>query len=226
MSASFGADVSGLKEISSVWFSDVDYDDFSGFVSMTKKETFEITKLLSETGKTFRKIKTKELDAFLDVQKQIPNSAIGASMKTYNNSKIRKGEKITDPVKHAEGYIEYFVNFYDEKVIGKVKQERIKANKEAEKNAFLSSFHKHMPMLMDIMKMYNLFVESKQIILDKLDKGVRKFSKTFIRTEKGFKVVNEEGYVAIDRMKGNAVKLVDRLEFSYNNFNGIKNWDK
>ena len=226
MSASFGADVSVLKEIPSVWFSDVDYDDFSGFVSMTKKETYNITKLLSETGKTFRKIKTKDLDEFLAVQKQIPSSAIGASMKTYNNSKIRKGEKITDPVKHAEGYIEYFINFYDEKVIRKVKQERTKAKKEAEKNAFLTSFRKYMPMLMDVMKMYNLFVESKQMVINKLDKGARKFSKTFVRTEKGFTVVNEEGYVAIDRMKGNAVKLVDRLEFSYNNFNGIKNWDK
>ena len=75
------------------------------------KISYNITKLLSETGKTFRKIKTKDLDAFLDVQKQIPSSAIGASMKTYNNSKIRKGEKIIDPVKHVEGYIEYFVNY-------------------------------------------------------------------------------------------------------------------
>jgi hypothetical protein len=226
MSASFGADASGLKEISSVWFSDVDYDDFSGFVSMTKKETYNITKLLSETGKTFRKIKTKDLDAFLDVQNQIPNSAIGASLKTYNNSKIRKGEKISNPVQHVEGYIKYFIDFYDEKVIGKAQQEKTKMRKKSEKNAFLSSFRKYMPMLMDVMEMYNLFVEAKQMVIDKLDKGARKFSKTFVRTETGFKVVNEEGYVAIDRMKGNAVKLVDRLEFSYNNFNGIKNWDK
>ena len=47
-----------------------------------------------------------------------------------------------------------------------------------------------------------------------------------INTGTFYKVVNDEGYVAIDKMKGNAVKLVDRLEFSYNNFNGIKNWDK
>ena len=55
MSASFGADVSGLKETQSDWFSDVDYKDYSGAVSMTAKETEKITKLLSETGKTFKK---------------------------------------------------------------------------------------------------------------------------------------------------------------------------
>ena len=226
MSASFGADVSGLKETPSVWFSDVDYKDYSGAVSMTAKETEKITKLLSETGKTFRKIKTKSLDEFLELQKQLPSSAVGASIKTYNNSKIRKGQKVTNPVQHAKDYVKYFMEYYDTKIIAKVKQEKTKRAKESEKSAFVNSFRRHMPMLMEVMKMYNMFVDAKQIIIDKLDKGARKFSKTFVRTETGFKIVNEEGYVAIDQLKGNAVKLVDRLEFSYNNFNGIKSWDK
>jgi hypothetical protein len=38
-------------------------------------------------------------------------------------------------------------------------------------------------------------------------------------------VTNPEGYVAIDT-KGNAVKIVDRMEFSYNNFTAAKAWDK
>ena len=41
---------------------------------------------------------------------------------------------------------------------------------------------------------------------------------TFIKTDNGFKVSNPEGYVAIDRVSGNAVKLVDRLVFSRANF--------
>jgi hypothetical protein len=48
---------------------------------------------------------------------------------------------------------------------------------------------------------------------------------TFVKTDTGFKVVNPEGYVAIDS-DGSAVKLVDRLEFSQNNFNAAKAWDK
>ena len=49
---------------------------------------------------------------------------------------------------------------------------------------------------------------------------------TFLRTAKGFKVTGEEGYVAIDKI-GNAVKIVDRLEFSRANFspNVIKGWN-
>jgi hypothetical protein len=51
---------------------------------------------------------------------------------------------------------------------------------------------------------------------------------TFVKTRNGFKTTGPEGYVAIDRLGGDAVKIVDRLEFSYNNFspNVLKGWDK
>ena len=51
---------------------------------------------------------------------------------------------------------------------------------------------------------------------------------TFVQTSQGYKVTGEEGYVAIDTLGGDAVKLVDRMEFSYNNFSPdiIKGWNK
>ena len=63
------------------------------------------------------------------------------------------------------------------------------------------------------------------MIVSKLNK-VKQITDTFVRTKQGFKVVNPEGFVAIDRINGNAVKLVDRMEFSYNNFTAIKAWDR
>ena len=68
-------------------------------------------------------------------------------------------------------------------------------------------------------------VEAKMVIVNKLNR-VKQLMDTFVRTSKGFKVTNPEGYVAIDRVSGNAVKLVDRMEFSYNNFTAIKAWDR
>ncbi len=47
-----------------------------------------------------------------------------------------------------------------------------------------------------------------------------------MKTSTGFRVTAPEGFVAIDTLKGGAVKLVDRLEFSMQNFNAAKNWDK
>ena len=52
--------------------------------------------------------------------------------------------------------------------------------------------------------------------------------KTFLSTEDGFKVTGQEGYVAIDKLGKNAVKLVDRMEFSKANFSDkvLKGWQK
>ena len=48
---------------------------------------------------------------------------------------------------------------------------------------------------------------------------------TFKTTPNGLQATNPEGYVAVDK-KGKAVKLVDRLEFSIQNFTAAKNWEK
>ena len=68
-------------------------------------------------------------------------------------------------------------------------------------------------------------VFAKLEILKKLN-SIKQLTDTFIKTANGFKVTTPEGYVAIDRISGEAVKIVDRMEFSYNNFTAIKSWDK
>ena len=62
------------------------------------------------------------------------------------------------------------------------------------------------------------------MIVKKMDSATG-IAKTFIKTDKGLKVVAPEGYVAIDR-DGEAVKIVDKMEFSFNNFTVAKNWEK
>jgi len=67
-------------------------------------------------------------------------------------------------------------------------------------------------------------VSAKQIIVTALNRV--KSVGTFNKTDKGFVAVNPEGYVAINLQSGKAVKLVDRMEFAYNNFTAAKAWDK
>ena len=83
---------------------------------------------------------------------------------------------------------------------------------------------KHIGNLSNILEFQNAIIAAKMLVIRKLNRV--KSIGTFIRTANGFKVVNPEGYVAIDRVSGNAVKLVDRMEFSYNNFTAAKAWDK
>ena len=90
---------------------------------------------------------------------------------------------------------------------------------------YVREVKKYTMVLTNTLTFQNLLVDAKMQIVNKLNsKGG--LTMTFIKTSNGFKVVNPEGYVAIDRVSGNAVKLVDRMEFSFNNFTAIKNWDK
>ena len=70
---------------------------------------------------------------------------------------------------------------------------------------------------------YKTLQRAKKMIIDKLNSA--KSIGTFKRTDKGLVATNPEGYVAVDK-KGKAVKLVDRLEFSIQNFTAAKNWEK
>jgi hypothetical protein len=63
------------------------------------------------------------------------------------------------------------------------------------------------------------------MIVRKLE-SIKSSIDTFVITDSGFKVTGPEGFVAVDRLSGDALKLIDRMEFSKNNFNAAKNWSK
>jgi len=223
MKASFGANIKGLQKPSTVWMDDATYKDVSGKATMTEKETTFVTSHLSMAGTTFRKINSQLLTGFLTTQNSFTGDFSGASLKTYNNSMVRKGQKITNPKKHAQGYIPWVEAVFDKK-IEKLKTPVKKQEVENNKKEIVRELKKHIVNLSNIIEFQNHIVEAKMGIVKKLN--TVKSIGTFIKTENGFKVVNPEGYVAIDRISGNAVKLVDRMEFSFNNFTAIKAWDK
>ena len=223
MKASFGANIQGLNKTSTVWMDDATYKDTSGSATMTAKETEVVTSHLSQAGSTFRKINSGLLDKFLNIQNSFTGDFSGASLKTYNNSLVRKGQKVTNPKKHAQGYIPWVESVFDKK-IDKLKTPVKKQEVENKKKEIVRELKKHTVNLTNIITFQNHIVEAKMGIVKKLN--TVKSIGTFIKTSNGFKVVNPEGYVAIDRISGNAVKLVDRMEFSFNNFTAIKAWDK
>ena len=111
-----------------------------------------------------------------------------------------------------------------QKQIDKAKSDKGKQKYTAIQKEYIREIRKHTRNLEQIIKFQNLLVEAKSLIISKLDQV--KSIGTFIKTANGFKATNPEGYVAIDRVSGGAVKLVDRMEFSFNNFTAIKAWDK
>ena len=224
MTAKFGADVSKMKKVSSVWYDDATYKDVTGSAVMTADETKTLTKHVSDAGKTFHKIKAPLYRSFLDMQNSFTGKLAGASFKTYNNSKVRAGETVSNPRAHAQGYLTWVEATY-QKNIDKIKTDKRKEELENRKQETVRELKKHVINIENLVSFQNHLVNAKLEILKKLN-SVRQLTDTFIKTSNGYKVTTPEGYVAIDRISGNAVKLVDRMEFSFNNFTAIKSWDK
>lgn len=220
MNAEFGKDiVPKLKKSSKVWMVDATLKDLSGTATLTAKDSLEVSKKLSDAGKIFRKISSgvlKEIES---------NKELNLIINVYNNTKVREGQRITNTKAHATGLV-MFVNNRYAKQIDKLKTPAGKGKKEAQRDELLKFFSKNnIKNLQLIFDLQNLVIDSKLIIINKLNK-LSKID-TFVKTKNGFKVTGVEGFVAIDRLEGGAVKLVDRMEFSTNNFSKdiIKGWD-
>ena len=215
MKASFGVDIGHLKQTRNVWFRDADFVDASGTATFTMAETSAITSILSDIGSMFRTISPRTLNEIAE------NETYKVMIKAWNNSKVREGQKITNTAAHVQGLIlstEEKLN----RTIADAKKADTKLKRQREKTIIMGFLRKNKNELKKIFDLQNLIVDAKNMIVRKLQQV--KDIGTFIRTDDGFRVTAPEGFVAIDRLKGNAVKLVDRLEFSHQNFTAAKNW--
>jgi len=219
LSASFGANISKLGSSTDVWLDDATYKDVSGNSTMTAKETLALTKELTATGKAFHGITRKDLQKFQEIQSTITKKGAGASYKTYCNSLIRQGK--FNPT--FDGYVKHFESYWKDKVVGGVKTEKHKLIKTEIGQDLARELRSLKKFITNLTSFMGHLVAAKQIIIVALNRV--KSIGTFKKTDNGFEAVNPEGYVAIDR-SGKAVKLVDRMEFAYNNFTAIKSWDK
>jgi hypothetical protein len=145
-------------------------------------------------------------------------------IKTFNNTKVRAGEQIKDTTKHTVELIRWVEEKLNKEILA-VKKAETKAKRQAEKTEMMRFFRGSAGELKKIFDLQNNLVDSKNMIIKKLQ-AMKQVTGSFVRTDDGFKVTNPEGFVAVDKLKGSAVKLVDRLEFSHQNFNAQKNWDK
>jgi hypothetical protein len=217
MSASFTVNLRGLDRNAGVWFSNADYKDTSGTINFNKDETKNITKVLSQAGKTFHTLKA-------DILTTISNdNDLKILIKTFNNTKVRTGEKITNTRMHTAGLIAWIYDRY-KKEVEKVKRPETKKIKQLTMDNKMKFFRSNSSQLVKIFDMQNLLVDAKDQIIRKLEKS-KGVMDTFVRTSTGYKVTQPEGFVAIDKL-GKAVKLVDRLEFAHQNFTAAKAWDK
>ena len=217
MKASFNIDIGRLTATKDVWFRDASFVDASGSATFTEEETKQITTILSIAGRTFQTINSMTLNRIAS------SETILTYIKTFNNTKVREGKKITNTNQHTLDLIRW-VEAKLNKDIADVKRAETKAKRTKEKTEVMRFFRTNAIQLRLIFDLQNLLVDAKLMIVRKLE-SIRSIG-TFVRTDTGYRITAPEGFVAVDKLKGNAVKLVDRLEFSQANFNAAKNWSK
>ena len=218
MKASFNIDINHLSTTKDVWFRDAYFVDASGTVTFTDKETKILNSHLSLAGTTFQSINA------LTLNRIAASEVVLTYIKTFNNTKVREGMEIKDTVAHTNDLIRW-VEAKLNKDISDVKKEETKQKRIKEKTEIMRFFRGSARDLKNIFDLMNHLVASKNMIVGKLQQ-MKQVTNTFLRTDDGFKVTNPEGFVAVDKLKGNAVKLIDRLEFAHANFNAAKAWTK
>ena len=219
MKASYGVDVSKLRPSKDVWSQDAVLRDMTNF-TMSKTDTEEVNGYLSTAGVLFNQISgttLRQLEA---------NPKLAQMIETYNNTFVRKGQVITNTRTHVAGLIRYIKGKY-KKEIDTRKTSAGKATQQAKLDELLAFFsNSNKRSLQRMFDLQKVIVLAKLKIINILNK--LSTTDTFLKTRNGYKVTGEEGYVAIDKLGGDAVKIVDRMEFSYANFSPdiLKGWDK
>lgn len=218
LKASYGVDVKKLHAVSSVWVQDAMLRDLSGTATMTEEETLEVTGALSTAGKIFQSIAGSTL-------KDIENNPEFAQLiEQFNNTFVRSGQKMVDPVKHAHVLVDWIHTKFAKEAEER-KTEKGKASVNDKRDQILSFFSPvNSANIVHVFALQNAIVTAKEMLIRKLDRVGR--ISTFVKTTNGFRVTGSEGFVAIDRLSGGAVKLVNRMEFSTQNFDPsiLKGW--
>ena len=225
MKASFGANVSKLNKVSSVWVDDAFYKDVTGSL-FSAKETSDLEKKIAKLQRVGNGISKKSMNNILSVHDELKTSELGAGLKTYFNSNVRRGILPKSGVTGVNNFLTHFGNHFEDKVIAKVKQEKTKNQKRERKQQLLNLLIKEKVALANLLEFMLLTIELKNSVIRKLETGVNSKMETFVVDSKGIRVTKPEGFVAIDKLSGGAVKFVDRLEFSQLNFTVDKNWSK
>ena len=210
--AKFGFNSSQLGTASSVWHRDAIIQDLSGTITMTKEESSDVLNAISMANNYLKSIDANTFK-WLEQGNDLIGKEFLQQLKAHVNNNIRAGA-FDEPTKFAQGFVQKYIDYMQKKIDGyktQAKQDEM-TDKLVQGVKFIKQ---NVPQIVAVYDLYLKIIEAKIRIVKKLE-TIRQMP-TFKETEKGYEVTGEEGFVAVDRM-GNALKLVDRLEFSRLNF--------
>jgi len=149
-------------------------------------------------------------------------TSVGYRLKTYFNYYIKNSNSNMDKVKVMQqqfrDYYENYINMeIDARKTPRGKEKFIRAKKDN-----IRFIDRNRSALYFAIASHITLANAKNTLLQKMSQ-IQSIG-NFLRTSTGYKVTAPEGYVAVDSVAG-AIKLVDRLEFSRQNFTMPKGWN-
>ena len=149
-------------------------------------------------------------------------TSVGYRLKTYFNYYIKNSnagmDKVSVMQQQFRDYYENYINMeIDARKTPRGKEKFIKAKKEN-----LRFIDRNKQALYFAIASHITLGNAKNTLLQKMSQ-IQSIG-NFLRTSTGYRVTAPEGYVAVDSVAG-AIKLVDRLEFSRQNFTMPKGWN-
>ena len=216
MTASFGG--INIQGNTDVFVTSSDFKNASGEANMTQAEKTTYANLVNKTERSL-----KQASRFLDMMQtnNMNKFTLNIMFKTFFNRYVREGKTLIGARNTARDFAQYFSNALDKEIATK----KMKSTKDKYlelKNKGLKFISDNQQAIYMTVASYMNLQTAKNFMIRKLQK-VNTFG-TFLRTPDGYRVTAPEGFVAI--RSGQALKLVDRLEFSRANFTADKNWDK
>ncbi len=218
MSATFGANVSTLQGNADVMVFSSEFTDVTGAARLTTQEKQQYDLLVNRAEGSL-----KQASSFLNILTEYGESKfmMNVLFKQFFNSYIREGKQIRNAKAVVQDFKVYYSNLLNKEIALKKTKTSQDKYLQMRTNGLKFIQVNERPIYFTVASYMNL-IEAKNYIIRRLER-VQTLG-TFLRTENGYKVTAPEGFVAI--RSGNALKLVDRLEFSRANFTVDKTWDK
>jgi Family of unknown function (DUF6267) len=200
---------SQLKQSHNVVCLDAAYDDVSGTATFTgeEKEDFMLALELIESAARSVSKSTYEL---------VLSEPLHGLIAIFLNAQVRENKSAWS----VNDLIEWLGARMNKDKQAK-KSEAGQKKVESEFAQLIGKVRAAKQQLANLAELHYSVTVAKNIVVRKLGQASR--VSTFVKTAEGFKVTGPEGFVAAAR-SGKVVKLVDRLEFSRNNFMAIKAW--
>jgi hypothetical protein len=203
----------------SIFLASAQYTDKSGSVMFNKRELTAFDAQIRMAEGSLSKAKTLLND--MSTAKEDPLS-VAYRLKTFFNYFIKNTQGDMGKVRDMQ---QKFRDYYNNMLQGEIDSKKTSKGKEkyivAQKNG-LRLIDRNKQALYFAIASHITLANAKNTLLRKMNQ-IQSIGH-FVRTSNGYRVTAPEGYVAVDKVAG-AVKLVDRLEFSRQNFTMPKGWN-